>query len=58
MELNPFSATRREKRHQNKVKVKGPSSLLEERSEIPFIFIVSFVLLATSQTGGKRPRYI
>ena len=26
----------------------GPSSLLEERSEIPIVFVV----------GGKRPRYI
>ena len=30
----------------------GPSSLLEERSEIPIVF-VSFVLLATPQTGGN-----
>ena len=29
----------------------GPSSLLEERSEIPFVFVVSFMLLATPQTG-------
>ena len=36
----------------------GPSSLLEERSEIPIVFVVSFVLLATPQTEGKRPRYI
>ena len=30
----------------------GPSSLLEERSEIPIVF-VSFVLSATPQTGGN-----
>ena len=30
----------------------GPLSLLEERSEIPVVF-VSFVLLATPQTGGN-----
>ena len=29
----------------------GPSSLLEEWSEIPIVFVVSFVLLATTQTG-------
>ena len=28
-----------------------PSSLLEERSETPFVFVVSFVLSATPQTG-------
>ena len=31
----------------------GPSSLLEEQSEIPIVFVVSFVLLATPQTGGN-----
>ena len=31
----------------------GPSSLLEERSEIPIVFVVSFVLSATHQTGGN-----
>ena len=31
----------------------GPSSLLEERSEIPTVFVVSFVLSATPQTGGN-----
>ena len=31
----------------------GPSSLLEERSEIPIVFVVSFVLSATPQTGGN-----
>ena len=36
----------------------GPSSLLEERSEIPIIFVVSFVLSATPPNWGKRPRYI
>ena len=30
----------------------GPSSLLEERSEIPIVFVVSFVLSATPQTVG------
>ena len=33
----------------------GPSSLLEERSEIPIVFVVSFVLSATPQTGGNGP---
>ena len=31
----------------------GPSSLLEEQSEISFVFVVSFVLSATPQTGGN-----
>ena len=31
----------------------GPSSLLEEWSEIPSVFVVSFVLSATPQTGGN-----
>ena len=31
----------------------GPSSLLEERSEIPIVFVVSVVLSATPQTGGN-----
>ena len=31
----------------------GPSSSLEERSEIPVVFVVSFVLSATPQTGGS-----
>ena len=31
----------------------GPSSLLEERSEIPNVFVFSFVLSATLQTGGN-----
>ena len=31
----------------------GPSSLLEERSKTPIVFVVSFVLLATPQTGGN-----
>ena len=30
-----------------------PSSLLEERSETPIVFDVSFVLSATPQTGGN-----
>ena len=29
----------------------GPSSLLEEQSETPIVFVVSFVLSATPQTG-------
>ena len=29
----------------------GPSSLLEEWNEIPIVFVVSFVLSATPQTG-------
>ena len=36
----------------------GPSSLLEEQSEIPIVFVVSFVLSANSPNWGKRPRYI
>ena len=35
----------------------GPSSLLKERSEIPIVFLVSFVLSATPQTGGKAKVY-
>ena len=31
----------------------GPSSLLEERSEIPIVFVSSFVLSATPQAGGN-----
>ena len=31
----------------------GPSSLLEGRSKIPIVFVVSLVLLATPQTGGN-----
>ena len=30
----------------------GPSSLLEERSKIPIVFVVSFVLSAIPQTEG------
>ena len=30
-----------------------PSSLLEERSEIPIVFVVSFVLSAIPQPGGN-----
>ena len=36
----------------------GPSSLLEERSEIPIVFVVAFVLSATPPNWGKQPRYI
>ena len=36
----------------------GPSSLLEERSKTPIVFVVFFELSATPQTGGKWPRYI
>ena len=36
----------------------GPSSLLEERSETPIVFVVSFVLSASPPNWGKRPRYI
>ena len=35
----------------------GPSSLLEERSEIPIVFVVSFVV-SYPPNWGKRPRYI
>ena len=31
----------------------GPSSLLEERSEIPIVLVVLFVLWTTPQTGGN-----
>ena len=31
----------------------GPSSLLGEQSEISIVFVVSFVLSATPQTGGN-----
>ena len=31
----------------------GPSSLLEEWSKTPIVFVVSFVLSATTQTGGN-----
>ena len=31
----------------------GPSSLLEERSRTPIVFVVLFVLSATPQTGGN-----
>ena len=31
----------------------GPSSLLEERRKTPIVFVVSFVLSATPQTGGS-----
>ena len=31
----------------------GPSSLLEERSKTPIVFVVSFVLSATHQTEGN-----
>ena len=31
----------------------GPSSLLEERSKTPIVFVVSFVLSSTPQTGGN-----
>ena len=31
----------------------GPSSLLEERSEISIVFVLSFVLSATPETGGN-----
>ena len=34
----------------------GPSSLLEEWSEIPIVFVVSFVLSATPETGGNGQR--
>ena len=30
-----------------------PSSLLKERSGVPIVFVVSFVLSATPQTGGN-----
>ena len=36
----------------------GPSSLPEEQSKTPIVFVVSFVLSATPLDWGKRPRYI
>ena len=35
----------------------GPSSLLKERSDIPIVFVVSFVLLATPQLGETAKVY-
>ena len=35
-----------------------PSSLLEERSKTPIVFVVFFVLSATPPKWGKHPRYI
>ena len=35
----------------------GPSSLLEERSEIPIVFVV-FLCCRLPPKWGKRPRYI
>ena len=35
----------------------GPLSLLEERSEIPIVFVVSFVLLATPKLGETAKVY-
>ena len=34
-----------------------PSSLLEERSETPFVFVVSFVLSATPKLGETAKVY-
>ena len=34
----------------------SPSSLLEERSKTPIVFVVSSVLSATPPNWGKRPR--
>ena len=36
----------------------GPSSLLEKRSEIPMVFVVSFVFVGYPPNWGKWPRYI
>ena len=35
----------------------GPSSLLEERSEIPIVFVVSFVLSATPKLAETAKVY-
>ena len=35
----------------------GPLSLLEERSEIPIVIVVSFVLLATPELGETAKVY-
>ena len=35
----------------------GPSSLLEEWSKTPIVFVVSIVLSATPQTGGTAKVY-
>ena len=36
----------------------GPSSLLEERSEIPIVFVCFFCVVGYPPNWGKRPRYI
>ena len=35
-----------------------PSSLLEERSEIPIVFVCFFCVVGYPPIWGKRPRYI
>ena len=35
-----------------------PSSLLEERSEIPIVFVCFFCVVGYPPNWGKRPRYI
>ena len=37
--------------------LRGPSSLLKERSEIPIVFVVSFVLSATPKPGETAKIY-
>ena len=36
----------------------GPSSLLEERSEIPIVFVCFFCVVGYPPNWGKQPRYI
>ena len=36
----------------------GPSSLLEERSEAPIVFVCFFCVVSYPPNWGKRPRYI
>ena len=36
----------------------GPSSLLEEQSKTPIVFLFSLCVVGYSPNWGKRPRYI
>ena len=36
----------------------GPSSLLEEWSEIPIVFVVLFFVVDYPKNWGERPKYI
>ena len=37
---------------------RDPSSLLEERSETPIVFVCFFCVVSYPPNWGKRPRYI